>query len=40
MSTIENYLQLWVIQEWEKENQALLRKKAIKNLGLELRVQM
>ena len=27
MSTKENYLQLWVIQEWEKENQALLRKK-------------
>ena len=30
MSTIENYLQLWIIQKWEKENQELLRKKLSK----------
>ena len=27
---IENYLQLWIIQKWEKKNQALLRKKLSK----------
>ena len=40
MSTIENYLQLWIIEKWEKENQALLRKKLSKKLGLKLWVQM